>query len=143
MRDIHNGLRVIQTLDPKLTTETRHGAPVDGKGFEAVEHIIEIGATAEELSEELSIACVLGASDDGSSWLPVEEAHEVLGAAPDEGGIFARIESAKDDLCICRIGYVGPARYTRVSVELTGTHEEGTPVSAIALLGFAHLKPVA
>jgi hypothetical protein len=143
MRDIHNGLKAVQTLDPKLTIETRHGAPVDGKGFEAVEHLIQIGVTGETLSDELFIACALEASDDGTSWLPVAEAHEVLGTTPDEDGIFARIESAGDDLRICRIGYVGPARYTRISVQLTGTHEEGTPVSALALLGYAHLKPVA
>lgn len=142
MRDIHNDLKAIQTLDPKRTMETRHGAPIDIKGFEAVEHLIQIGATGDALSDEVSIVCTLEASDDGTSWLPVTAAHEVLGEAPDEDGIFARIENAQNDLRICRIGYVGPARFTRIAVLLTGEHEEGTPIAALALLGRAHLKPV-
>jgi len=141
MRDIHNSLKAVQTLDPAPSTATRYGAPVDGKGFQAVEHLVLIGVAGEELSEECSIACVLEASEDGHSWAPVTSAHDVLGPPPDEAGIFARIENNADDLSICRTGYAGPARFTRVGVLFNGTHEEVTPVAALALLGAAHLKP--
>ena len=143
MRDIHNGLKVVQTLAPKVTAETRYGAPVDRKGFGSVEHIVSIGTAGDELSETASIACVLEASDDGASWLPVTAAHEVLGDTPDEAGVFALIDDADADLRDYRIGYVGPARYTRMGVVLDGDHEEGTPIAALALLGAAQLKPVA
>ena len=143
MRDIHNGLKVVQTLAPKVTAETRYGAPVDRRGFGAVEHIASIGAGGDELSETVSIACVLEASDDGATWAPVTAAHEVLGDAPDETGAFALVDSAEADLRDYRIGYVGPARYTRIGVLLDGDHEEGTPIAALALLGAAQLKPVA
>jgi hypothetical protein len=142
MRDIHNSLKAIQTLDPAPSTATRYGAPVDGKGFQAVEHLVLIGAAGEALSEDCAIACVLQSSENGSDWLPVTAAHEVLGAPPDDAGIFARIESADGDLRVCRTGYAGPARYTRVGVLFIGEHEEATPVAALALLGGAHLKPV-
>ena len=142
MRDIHNSLKPVQTLDPAPSTATRYGAPVDGKGYQAVEHLVLIGAAGEELSEEVSIACVLQSSENGSDWLPVTAAHEVLGAPPDDAGIFARLESNADDLAICRTGYAGPARYTRVGVLFLGTHEEATPIAAVALLGGGHLKPV-
>jgi hypothetical protein len=115
---------------------------VDGKGFQAVEHLVLIGAAGEALSEEVSIACVLQSSENGGDWLPVTAAHEVLGPPPDEAGIFARIESSAADLAICRTGYAGPARYTRVGVLFLGTHEEPTSVAALALLAGAHLKPV-
>ena len=142
MRDIHNGIATVQTLDPALTTATRYGAPVDRRGFEAVEHIVCIGATDEELSPALSIACAIEVSENGGDWQPVTAAHEVLGDAPDEEGIFAFIEDESGDQRDYRIGYVGPARYSRVAVVLTGTHEEGTPIAALALLAHAHLKPV-
>ena len=142
MRDIHNNLKVVQTLAPKLTAETRYGAPVDRKGFGAVEHIVSIGTAGDELSEEVSIACVIEASDDGASWLPVTAAHEVLGETPDEAGVFALLDGDGMDLRDYRIGYAGPARYTRVGVLLDGDHEEGTPIAALALLGAAQLKPV-
>jgi hypothetical protein len=142
MRDIHNSLKAVQTLDPAPSAETRYGAPVDGRGYQAVEHLVLIGAAGEALSQECAIACVLEASEDGSAWLPVTAAHDVLGAPPDEAGIFARVESVADDLSVCRTGYAGPARYTRVGVLFIGDHEEPTPVAALALLGGAHLKPV-
>ena len=112
MRDIHSGIATVQTLDPALTTATRYGAPVDRKGFEAVEHIVCIGATDEELSPELAIACAIEVSENGGDWQPVGEQHEVLGGPLGEDGIFAV------------------------------AHEDGTPVAALALLAHAHLKPV-
>lgn len=142
MRDMHSGLKTVLTLEPKLTTETRYGAPVDSRGFGAVEHIVCIGTAGDALSEAVSIACLLEASDDGATWAPVTAAHEVLGDAPDEAGIFALIGDESGDQRDYRIGYVGPARYTRVAVVLTGVHAVGTPVAALALLGFAQLKPV-
>lgn len=142
MRDIHHGLKVVQTLDPALTTETRYGAPVDRRGFEAVEHIVCIGTAGDALSETLSIACAIEASEDGSNWLPVTAAAEVLGGPPDPDGVFSIIDDLSGDQRDYRIGYAGPSRYTRIAVVLTGTHEEGTPVAALALLGNANLKPV-
>ncbi|MDO9126685.1 MAG: hypothetical protein Q7U42_07430 [Parvibaculum sp.] len=142
MRDIHHGLKTVQTLDPAQTTATRYGAPVDRKGFEAVEHIVCIGTAGDELSEEVTIACAIEASEDGSNWAAVTEPREVLGGPVDEDGVFATIADIADDQRDYRIGYAGPARYTRVAVILTGEHEEGTPVAALALLGNANLKPV-
>ena len=142
MRDLHSNLKTVLTLDPKLTAETRYGAPVDRRGFGAVEHIVCIGTAGDELSDEVSIACVLEASDDGATWMPVTAAHEVLGDAPDETGTFARLDADGQEMRDYRIGYAGPARYTRVGVVLEGEHEEGTPIAALALLGAAQLKPV-
>ena len=81
MRDLHSNLKTVLTLDPKLTAETRYGAPVDRRGFGAVEHIVCIGTAGDELSDEVSIACVLEASDDGATWMPVTAAQLPLLAA--------------------------------------------------------------
>ncbi|MDO8838515.1 MAG: hypothetical protein Q7V31_06260 [Parvibaculum sp.] len=142
MRDIHNNIATVQTLDPAVTTISRYGAPVDRRGFAAVEHIVCIGTTGETLSPALSIACAIEVSENGGDWQPVTAAHEVLGGTPDENGVFATIDDVAGDQRDYRIGYVGPARYSRVAVVLTGTHEEGTPIAALALLAHAHLKPV-
>lgn len=142
MRDIHNGLKTVQTLDPALTTETRYGAPVDRQGFEAVEHIVCIGASGDVLSEAIAIALAIEVSEDGVSWAPVTEERDVLGETPDEAGVFATIDDVASDQSEHRIGYIGAARYTRIAVVLTGVHTTGTPIAALALLGAAHLKPV-
>ncbi|MDP2124790.1 MAG: hypothetical protein Q8J92_10435 [Parvibaculum sp.] len=142
MHDIHNNIATVQTLDPAVTTASRFGAPIDRRGFAAVEHIVCIGASAETLSPSLSIACVLEQSENGGDWQPVTAAHEVLGGPVGAGGVFATIDDVAGDQRDYRIGYVGPARYSRVAVVLTGTHEEGTPIAALALLAHAQLKPV-
>jgi len=142
MRDIHNNIATVQTLDPAVTTISRYGAPVDRRGFAAVEHVVCIGASADTLSETVAIACVLEQSENGGDWQPVTAAHEVLGGTPDENGVFATVDDVAGDQRDYRIGYVGPARYSRVAVVLTGTHEDGTPIAALALLAHAQLKPV-
>ena len=67
---------------------------------------------------------------------------DVLGAAVDGSGIFALVDDSSEDGQAFAIGYVGNARYCRVQVELTGTHSNGTPVAALALLGHGSVKPV-
>ena len=62
MRDIHNGLKAVQTPAPKVTVETPYGAPVDLKGFAALEHIVSVRTAGYPLLGSLSIASVIAAS---------------------------------------------------------------------------------
>ena len=126
-----------------MTTTNRAGAPVDRLGFEAVEHIVLFGASGDTLSGTLKTDVKLEASEDGSNWDAVTDARHVLGAMPDENGIFATVDSDETAQNEYRVGYVGDARYSRVSLLLTGTHSNGTPVSALAVLGAALVKPTA
>jgi hypothetical protein len=141
MKDLHHNIKTVQTLDPAVTTTTRVGAPVDRRGFESVEHIVLIGASGDTLSETLYMAAKLEASEDGTTWEPVTDGGAVIGGPVSGSGIFATIASDQAAQMEYRIGYLGNARYSRISVLLTGTHEEGTPVSALAVLGAALVKP--
>lgn len=143
MKDLHHNIKTVQTLDPAVTTAARTGAPVDRRGFEAVEHIVLFGASGDTLSESVKTDVKLEASEDGSSWEPVTDAGDVNGGPSDEAGIFATVASDEATLTEYRIGYVGNARYSRVALVLTGTHTNGTPISALAVLGAANVKPVA
>ena len=141
MKDLHHNIKTVQTLDPAVTTTNRAGAPVDRQGFESVEHIVLFGASGDTLSESVRTDVKLEASEDGSNWLAVSDADDVNGGPISAGGIFATVDSTSLDQTDYRIGYVGNARYSRVSLVLTGTHTNGTPVSAIAILGAANVKP--
>ena len=143
MKDLHHNIKTVQTLDPAVTTAARAGAPVDRRGFESVEHIVLFGASGDTLSESLKTDVVLEASEDGSNWAAVTQADEINGGPISAEGIFASVASTIADQMEYRIGYVGNARYSRVSLVLTGTHTNGTAVSAIAILGAANVKPVA
>tara|TARA_R110002110_G_scaffold24174_8_gene90972 strand:+ start:224 stop:655 length:432 start_codon:yes stop_codon:yes gene_type:complete len=141
MKDLHHNIKTVQTLDPANTTASRAGAPVDRRGFEAVEHIAMFGASGDALSGSIKTDVKLEASEDGTNWLPVTHANEVNGGPVSETGVFATVNSTAVDQTAYRIGYVGHARYSRLSLVLTGAHTNGTPTSAIAILGAAHVKP--
>lgn len=141
MRDLHDNIAVVQTLDPATTTTTRVGAPVDRQGFESVEHTILLGATGDTLSGSIFIELKLEHSEDATTWTAVTTADQVLGGPVDIAGIFATIDSATEDQLAYRIGYTGNARYSRITAALTGTHTNGTPIAALAILGAAHIKP--
>lgn len=143
MRDIHHNIRTVQTLDPAVTASPRSGAPVDRRGFEAVEHIVLFGASGDTLSPALKMEAKLEASEDGTSWAPVTDARAVTGGPVSTGGVFATVDAAAKAQKEYRVGYVGNARYSRVTIALTGSHAGGTPVAAIAVLSAAHVKPAA
>lgn len=84
----------------------------------------------------------LEASEDGTNWSPVADAKAANGGPVTAGGVFATVDAAAKAQREYRIGYVGNARYSRVTLALTGTHAAGTPVSALAVLARAHVKPV-
>lgn len=142
MRDIHSRIKTVQTLDPAVTTSARSGAPVDRQGFESVEHIVQFGASGDTLSGSKKTDVKLEHSEDGSNWAAVTDAKAVNGGPVDASGYFATVNSAGTAQKEYRIGYVGNARYSRVSLVLTGTHTNGTPVSALAVLAAPHVKPV-
>lgn len=141
MRDIHHNIAVVQTLDPAVTTADRVGAPVDRRGFEAAEHLVLVGASGDALSGSVFIELKLEHSEDGSNWSAVTLADDVLGGPVDSAGTFATVDAVAEDQTTYRIGYVGNARYSRVAADLTGTHTNGTPVGAVAILSAAHVKP--
>lgn len=141
MKGLHHDLKTVQTLDPAVTISARASAPVDRQGFEAVEHIVLFGASGDALSPSLKIEAKLEASEDGTNWSAVTEARAVNGAVSG-AGIFATVDAPAKAQMEYRVGYVGEARYSRVTLVPSGAHTHGTPVSALAILACAHVKPV-
>ncbi len=142
MRDLHSNLGVVQSLDPAVTTASRVGAPIDRQGFESVEHIVALGMSGDTLSPSVALSLKLEESEDGSNWTAVVNDSDVLGSSVDGSGTFALVDDPSEDGQAFAIGYVGDARYCRVQVDVTGTHTNGTPVAALALLGHGSVKPV-
>ena len=141
MRDLHNHVAVRQTLAPATATASMTGAAADRRGFESVEHIVARAQSGDELSPAVSIALRLEHSHDDAAFEAVTDA-DVLGATVDANGVFATVDDAGADETVHRLGYVGGRRYSRVVAAFTGTHTNGTPLVALALLGHAHVKPV-
>jgi len=141
MRDLHNQVAVRHTLVPATVTADVTSAAVDRRGFESVEHAVIAGQSGDTLSASVKIDLKLEHSHDASVWEPVVDT-DVIGAAVEVSGLFATIDDAAEDEAVYRIGYVGGRRHTRVVADFSGTHTNGTPLAALALLGHAHARPV-
>ena len=142
MRDITNNLKAVPALSAAVYTSDQTGATINRAGFAAVEHVITVGVSGDALSGTVYYDFIIEESDDDSAWSAVTAAAAVIvgpdgvSAAPNGSGVFATIDAAAEDDKILRIGYVGGKQYSRIRVDFTGTHTNGTPMSAHARLGF-------
>lgn len=148
MRDFANNVNVVQSITPKVASGTTDltGASIDRKGYESVTHIVAVGVTGDTLSGSLKYDLILEHADaqaDGSagSYSAVTSNDDVLDGTVTAAGIFTTIDSNAEDDVVVKIGYRGNKRYSRVKIDLTGTHTNGTPVAAIAVLGNGSLNP--
>lgn len=141
MRDLHHSLRLVQALDPAPTTADRFAAPIDRRGFEAVEHVVLIGSAGVALNGTMRFDLVLESSDDGATWQRVTQEADVHAAGIDEDGVFAVIDAVAKAGAAYSVGYVGGRRYSRIGVLAVGSHGTGTPIAAVTLLGAAQIAP--
>lgn len=136
MRDLHNNIAVKQALEAIVVNNDTEGTgpAVDLRGFNAAEIIVDVGASGDTLSGSVYFELKLQHSDDGSTWSAVADANFMLGATPDANGRFALIDDPAEDSVVVKVGYVGPKRFIRLFIDTTGTHTNGTPIAAVAVL---------
>lgn len=146
MKDLHNNIKVEQTLKPQVLTgngTSTTAAVVDRQGYESVEHIVNMGLSADTLSGALKMDLILMHGDlaNGSDLAAVTEPTYALGTI-DSSGIFATVDDAAEDETVFKVGYVGPKRYSAVKITRTGNHATGTPIGVLALKGHPASLPV-
>jgi len=140
MRDLHNTIDVIESIDPVAvgTTGTgKTGAVVDIKGYDAAECIVSYGAiTATAATFTVTIL----EGDTTGAMTSVADA-DLLGTEAGAGlAAAARVDGSTENLTK-RIGYIGNKRYVQTKIVSTAT--AGTPVAASWVLSRAHRGPVA
>ncbi len=155
MFDAISGLSIVTTNIPAAksgngTTET--GDAVDGRGFEEIVHIVQLGAEGDTLTGSLLLELILQESDSsGSGYTVVTDANSVnintnsydgVVTEPDSSGIFATIDAAAEADKVYAIGYRGKKRYSRVLSAKTGNHSTGTVAAMLALRKRSAVSPV-
>jgi hypothetical protein len=148
MRDLANNLKALAALVAAVVTADTNGADVDLQGFDSAMIALNVGAEGDTLSGSVKFDFILQeAPDDGAgspgTYVAVTDTKKVTYGTVDSSGIFATIDDNAEAPAVHRIGYIGTERFIRVVVDATGTHTNGTPMSAMAVLGNAELKPVA
>ena len=150
-RDAISGVKVVASVGAEALSADKDGDTVDGRGFEEVLHVVEIGVGGITFSTTNKIELELEASPDNSVWTDVTGVTEtVINTASSvgvvvnagTGGLWASITAATHDDMSYAISYVGKQRYSRVVINFSGTHGTATPISASAMLMRAAQQPV-
>lgn len=126
------------TLTPgAAVTAAVNGAGVTSSDGHSITHVIQFGASGDTLSGSVYFDVTLQDSPDGSTWTDVTDNDYVVGGTVAAGGIWATVNDPAEDDQVYFIGYRGPQPYSRIQIEKTGTHSNGTVIGAIAIKGDA------
>ena len=132
--------KVVSLLTPILGNNTAEGTGVakDRWGYSDVLMIAHVGVSLDTLAAGLYWTISFQHCDvtTAGSFVNIPAA-ELLGGLND----WVINEPTEDDMTITRL-YIGTKRYVRILFTQTGTHTNGTPISALAILGRPTHMPV-
>ncbi len=123
------------------------GLTIDTRGAESCLFLVNIGISGDTLSGSLKHDVLVQHADtdldgsdpeDGDFTTVTDEDFLILDPAASDvlsSGIIRTIDDAAEDPTLVRVAYVGDKPFVRVKIDTTGTHTNGTPMSALAVLG--------
>jgi len=134
------GVKVVQTLVPinGNTTAEGTGVAVDRQGFGDALMVAECGISGDTLAVGLKWTIAFQECDTTTAGEFTD-----IAAADMEGEANDHVidAAAEDPTTVLRV-YHGAKRYLRIVFEQTGTHTNGTPISAVIVLGNPNKIPV-
>ena len=141
MKDISSNLLAVQSLVPILgnTTAEGTGLGVDLAGFDGALMIAHVGQSGDTLSGSVywTVQFQECAVNTPGSFTNIADADL-------EGGAnLVVIDASAEDEVVVQRGYKGALRWLRVLFTQTGTHTNGTPISAVIVKGRAFHNPAA
>jgi hypothetical protein len=139
MRDLRSQI-AISSIVPILGNNTTEGTGVgvDLAGFDSAKMIAHIGDSGDTLSGSVYMTVAFQESDVLGSGYANIAADDLKGGLND-----VVIDAPTEDQVAVQRNYVGGKRYVRVLVTFTGTHTNGTPISAVVVKGHARHAPAA
>lgn len=142
MKDLHSGVSIATLIGSATLAADNTPASIDRSGFEAVEIVLSIGVGGITFTGSNKVEFVLTHSDDDSTYTAVTDV-DLLGVTGTSNGIIKTLSAAHAAAANYRFGYKGGKRYLKLLADFSGTHATGTPMSALAILGWANIKPTA
>jgi hypothetical protein len=135
MRDISNRTSVVKALAPAVVTADTNGSTIDLQGFNSAMMVMHTGIEGDTLSGSVKFDFILEESDNGSDWSAVTSSTDVTEGSVDSSGIFLTLDDNAETPQVTQIGYIGGSQYIRVRIDATGSHSNGTPMSAVVVKG--------
>lgn len=142
MREQTNTLKIINAVAPGTYAADVTPVEIDRLGYGSVTLAIGLGIGGITFSGTNKIEFLLEASDDGDTWAPVPAAQIAGIDVTTDDGIALAFTSAHAAATEHQFGYIGDARYVRVTPDFSGTHGTGTGLSVVAVLGRPSHAPV-
>ena len=144
MRDIISNLKVTAGLAAQVVTADQ-SVEVDLLGFGSLMFAVNVGAAGDTLSGAVKFDLVLqhAEDDEGSagSYEAVPQA-DCQDQVIDEDGVIVTIDADGEAGQLYKVGYVGSRRFVKLTLDVTGSHSNGTPFSVDVIRGNAALLPV-
>ncbi len=136
IKDLHDNILIKKVLAPLVSTGTvaRVGAIIDNQGYSSLEYVIELGTITKTTSTYTLL--LEDGNDSALSDNATVGSSQLLGTLAAFG--FAGTNGGE----VRKIGYVGPKRYTRLTITPVLNGSGSTPIAAIAILGHPHIAPV-
>lgn len=145
-REIFNTTKTESSIRAAVLTSTTNGSTVDLKDAEAVNVILDVGQSGDTLSGSVYWTITAQESSDNSSWSTITDSDKLLIAVAgtiQSAATSVVIDDAAEDSTTVEVSYKAPGgeRYFRIVVTATGTHSNGTPMSASAVKGYLKVSP--
>lgn len=147
-REIFNTVKLESCIRAQVLTATTNGASVNMSDAGSVNVSIDVGNSGDTLSGSVYWTFTAQESADDSSWSTITDAESLLVAidgAKQASATSVVIDAPTEDQKILEFTYKVPGskKYFRVVATATGTHTNGTPMSAVAIKGHLKVSPEA
>lgn len=142
MREQSNSLKIVSAIAPAVYAADTTPVVIDRLGNASATFVIHVGAGGITFTGTNKIEFVLEDSYDGTTWNKVPAAQIVGPDLTTDDGIVLALKTAHAAATVTKVGYIGDARYMRLTGDFGGTHGTGTPLSAEVILGRPAQYPV-
>jgi hypothetical protein len=138
LKDMLSKHDFVTTLLPANRTADANGVSVDTQDSVGVAIVCHVGLSGDTLSGSLKAELEVQHSDDGSSFTACANADISSPVTGTNTGTFAVIDASTKDELVYSTNYLGNKRYIRMVYNITGTHTNGMPASAVVFMQKAH-----
>jgi hypothetical protein len=139
--DLGAKIKTVTSILPIVGNNTTEGTGVgvDLKGYDSAVVLIHVGDSGDTLSGSVYITPTLEDSPDNSVWTAIPAS----GYRVDVGDLNVIDAPAEDSkvIQVTLLAGLGRQRYVRPLLTFTGTHTNGTPISAVVIKGNPRVLP--
>lgn len=147
-REIFNSIKIENVVIAQVLTASATPTVIDMSDASSVDFLVNMGNSGDTLSGSVYWTIKLQDSSDNSAFADVTDSESLLIAingVKQDGATSIVVDAPTEDQKNFEISYKVPGnkQYLKLLIDATGTHSNGTPVSAVAIKGTLKVSPEA